>query len=445
MHSHTPPHETLLRYLDGRATPGERSEIEHWLRADPAARAFLRQVAEQSVLVADLERSVPMVPPLRPAETIGAGRLPGWVRLGSWPTALAAAAAMLVLAVVAAALLREPTPAVLRVSRVTGAGQLFGARGEFQHGLAPGATLRVGDTLETRSCDAWVELLLRDGGKLTVAGHSTLRMLEAAAGQEGFHLLQGTLWGSPPAKPGRRRLVIQTPTLNAELRQAQFDLQTSEAETLLRVNRGAARVRRTVDGRAVEVTAGQQLTVTLGGKEPLQPTPQPEPVVRWACDLGGLPEVTLGRWLPPNEQSRARLGAVPLLWPLPDREPILLYVAALSVARSSDRPVLLAPGSKLVFRGKTDRSQTVRFGFSTQKMRGVFAGKFEVDVRPEALGPPGETWEIALPLSEFRPLQPQLSFSPAGLELTDVYALTIQEDAGLEIHHIELGPAEGPK
>jgi hypothetical protein len=158
-----------------------------------------------------------------------------------------------------------------------------------------------------------------------------------------------------------------------------------------------------------------------------------------------LGKVTLGRWLPPNERARARLGAAPLLWPLPDRDPVLLYVAALSVARSSDRPVLLEADSRLVVRGSTDRPQTVRFGFSTQKMRGAFAGKFEVDVRPDSLVPAGETWEVSLPLSEFRPLQPQLSLSPEGLELTDVYALTIQEDAGLEIHYVELVPAQTPR
>ena len=63
----------------------------------------------------------------------------------------------------------------------------------------------------------------------------------------------------------------------------------------------------------------------------------------------------------------------------------------------------------------------------------------------DSLGPAGETWEVSLTLSEFRPLQPHLSFSPGGLDLTDVYALTIQEDAGLEINHIELGPAEAPR
>ena len=89
-------------------------------------------------------------------------------------------------------------------------------------------------------------------------------------------------------------------------------------------------------------------------------------------------------------------------------------------APGSDRPVPIGGDPRLVFRGSTGRSRTVRFGFSTQKMRGVFAGNFEMDVRPDSLGRAGETWEVSLPLSGFRPLQPQLSFSPEGLELTDV-------------------------
>jgi len=83
----------------------------------------------------------------------------------------------------------------------------------------------------------------------------------------------------------------------------------------------------------------------------------------------------------------------------------------------------------------------VRFGFSAQKMRGAFAGKFEIDVQPATLGPAGETWEVELPLANFRPLHPHLAPSPEGLELTDLYALTIRENAGLEINHVELTPA----
>jgi hypothetical protein len=96
--------------------------------------------------------------------------------------------------------------------------------------------------------------------------------------------------------------------------------------------------------------------------------------------------------------------------------------------------------SKLRFRGRTERAQMVRFGFSAQKIRGVFAGKFEVDIPPASLAPAGETWEVELPLAKFRPLHSHLAATPEGLELTDVYALTSNEDAGLEINHIELLP-----
>jgi len=80
------------------------------------------------------------------------------------------------------------------------------------------------------------------------------------------------------------------------------------------------------------------------------------------------------------------------------------------------------------------------FQTGSQKIRGVFAGKFEVDIPPASLGPAGETWEVELPLANFHPLHPHLAESPEGLELTDVYALTINEDAGMEINHIELLP-----
>ena len=68
-----------------------------------------------------------------------------------------------------------------------------------------------------------------------------------------------------------------------------------------------------------------------------------------------------------------------------------------------------------------------------------------MDVRPEVLGPAGATWEVSLPVAQFHPLKPELSSSPEWLELTDVYALTIQEYAGLEIQHIELRPAQSAR
>ena len=80
----------------------------------------------------------------------------------------------------------------------------------------------------------------------------------------------------------------------------------------------------------------------------------------------------------------------------------------------------------------------MRFGFSTQRMQGVYSGKFEVDVSSDDLGMAGDPWTVDLPLSAFHPLHPELSASPVGLELGDIYALTVNHDAGLEVHRIEI-------
>jgi hypothetical protein len=86
----------------------------------------------------------------------------------------------------------------------------------------------------------------------------------------------------------------------------------------------------------------------------------------------------------------------------------------------------------------------VRFGFSTQKLQGVFGGKFEIDIQPDELANPGEIWQVDLPLDRFRALYPQLNSKSQGLQLIDVYALTVHDDVGLEILGVELIQPESP-
>ena len=429
-------HELLLRHLDGHATREESARVVEALRKDGELRDFLREVAEQSVIVADLERTAQAVPVARPSVPLA--------RLRPWQWALAGAAAVLLLAVgvAVAQFVHGGKAEVARVAKVTGSTRFFGSTGALENALETTTRLTAGDSLESRSCDAWIELALRDGTQLTMGGHSALRILDDEGGGTRLNLARGNIWISPGTPAAARPLTIETPTAVVETRGAQFDLQTSDAGTLLRVNRGAANIRQVLDGRAADVPAGHQAAVALSRAEPLSVRAQPRPVSRWMCDLDHAPELPYGKWLPPRGTDRLRLGAAPLLWPLPKRAPVLLHVVALSALRSSERPVLAHSDSTLIFRGRTARSQMVRFGFSTQKMRGVFAGKFEVDVPAAALGPVGEEWEVRLPLSGFRALQPQLSLTPDGLEVNDVYALTLVEDAGLEITRIELVPNE---
>ncbi len=443
-------HELIFRHLDGRLSPEQQAEFAQLLRVDASARAYLREVAEQAVMVAELERTAacreqsaqPASFPKQPKKSPSAKVIA--VDFRTWQWRLAAAAALALLIGFAFRLLPTSRPGLVQVSKVTGSGQLFGANGRVQNALTAGTVLGIGDTLETPSCGAWIELRLKDGSALTIAGHSTLLILEPESGRPRFKLLQGSLWRRPGTGREAKAVSIDTPTVTAEMHAAQFDVQTASDKTLVRINEGSARVRKNMDGSSLTVPQGHQVGILLGQKEPLAMTPQPEPINYWACDLWQVPEVILGRWLPPSGKERARLGAEPLLWPLSDGSSLMLYAAALAAWKSTEHPVLLHADSKLVFRGRTERSHTVRFGFSAQKIRGVFAGKFEVDVPAADLGPAGNTWEVAIPLEKFRPLQPELSATPEGLELTDVYALTVKEDAGLEINHIELTPPSQP-
>ncbi len=439
-----PERELLLRFLDEAVSGAERQQVAILLRTNPAARTFLREVAEQSVMVADLERTaLAREQPLdsSPARTAAPRGVPWPARVRVWQWGLAAAAAVILLAT-ALQVLAAGRTWIGEIAWVTGSSQVFGARGKVNTALPVGMRLSPGDTLETRSCDSLVGLELRDNSSLMLVGKSALRVLVADPDGVRFELGTGQVWVSPPDRPTAKDLSIRTPTLVVEARHAQFYLQTTDTETTVRVNRGSAQVRQLVDGSRVDVPAGHQVTASLSTPQPLVVLPRALPGNSWTCDPGNLPKSVLGRWLTSTDGSGARLGTVPVLWPLPDQKCILLHVAGMSVLANSERPILLEREAKLVFRGQTARAQTVRFGFGTQRPQGMFAGKFEVDVRPDSLGPVGETWEVSLPLSEFRPLQPQLSFSPEGLELTDVYALTIQEDAGLEIHHVELQAEE---
>ena len=431
--------ELLLLFFDGKLPPDERARAIAWLRSDADARACLREIAEQAVMLADIERSTAAQDPTQAGEE--SGRSPtgqfGESRRWRW----AAMAAALALLLTAAALWPTGNRGQnIRVTKTAGSTQFIGARGQAERQLAIGALFHAGDTLETLSADAWVELELPDGSRMVVAGHSSVRVLADKTDAPRLKLLHGSLWVTPSDRANPEPLNIQTPSAFVGSTRAQFDLHVCSKETILRVNVGSATIKPTASGNggsAITVTAGSQISVALGQKKMAAET-QPTPVTAWSCDLRTVPEVILGRWLPADETARGRLGAEPLVWPISNREPLLLHAVALSVVRSSKQPVLLKPDAMLTFRGRTTQPKKVRFGFSTQKMRGAFAGKFEVDIPAESLGPTGKAWTVSLPLSLFRPVGPQLSSTPEGLELSDVYALTIIEDAGLEIHHVEL-------
>ncbi len=429
--------ERLLRWVDGRLTSEERQHLDRELRDRPEARLLLRQLAEEAVLFGDLGRTAAATR-LRGDIVVFPGRN-RWM----WPVALAASM-VFVFGLTVLWLRREDRP-MARVTQVSGALGVFGARGATERPLPDGERLVAGDIVETHSCDSWAELELRNGSHLTVAGRSQFRLLTSASDTDRVNLLRGGLWHNPRSNGIPGRLEVQTPTAMVSAGEAQFVLQTSPTETVLRVNRGRATVTHVVGGDTVEVLAGFQTRLTLSPQTALVVQPQPSPVLSWSWRGDHSAQVILGSWLSPEAGLSVRLRAEPLLWPLPDRPPMALYVVSLAVAPRSSSPLALRAGSRVRFHGRTEHPGPVRFGFSTQRMRGMYAGKFEIDVPAKSLAPPGQPWTVELPISAFWSLQPKLYPNAQDLEVIDIYAFTVVQDRGLELHQVEVLPGTEPR
>jgi anti-sigma factor RsiW len=56
MNPHDLNQERLVRHADGQLSEAEADQVAASLRNDPEARRFLREMAEQAVMIADLER-----------------------------------------------------------------------------------------------------------------------------------------------------------------------------------------------------------------------------------------------------------------------------------------------------------------------------------------------------------------------------------------------------
>jgi hypothetical protein len=445
--------ELLMRFLDGPVTDQETHQAHQLLRANEAARSFLQEVAEQAVLIADLDllaagrvdalRFPSMGSVVNPALPESTGMT--WMRR-TWAVRFAALMLMLSVAVSGYSYWSNVKPLAAQITNVRGIVQLHGSDGQSRTEVDSLQRLVAGDVLESRSCDGWIELKFDRDSLLTIAAHSGIRVLRSPPLERRFELLTGTLWVSPGSVESRQTLFIRTPVADIEAANSLMNIQTSDTQTVVRVHQGQARVTLRLSGESIVVPAAQQVNLSLASGFAPSVIPQPKPVDSWSLQLPQGLGVSYGTLLPSAGSQPVRILSAPLLWPLQDREPILLHVVGVAAWKCSEQPLQLSSQSRLRFRGRTQRPQLVRFGFSTQKLLGVFAGKFETDVAADRLGPAGEVWEIEIPLSDFTALHPQPSSSPFGLELTDVYALTVVEDAGLEIHHIELlsGPDPAP-
>jgi ferric-dicitrate binding protein FerR (iron transport regulator) len=425
--------ELIHRFLDNECTPEEIGELNALLAESQQARDLLLDISEQAIVAGDmLSVSQNAKKQIELAGSRPRSKAALALTLAACTLLTASAMTWTVLASM------RPSRSVMgTIKHAHGLLDLRGHSGDPVTRIENVQQLYAGDILESKSCDSWLELDIAPQSQLTLASHSSVRMLQpTGADSQDYELLRGGLWVDTQMDKGKKVRII-TPTATIEAAESTFNVRVTETETALWVHRGQATVRQAKDGQSATLQAGIELSMSLENSGALSIKPQASPTHSWSLQWPIDHRYAYGRVLnEPNDQPK--LKAMPMLWPIPNRDPLLLHVAAIGAWKSSPKPIVILEGSVLRFQGRTQSPHAVRFGFSTQKVQGVFGGKFELDIQPESLAAPGQRWQVDLPLDRFRALYPQLNDSSSGLQLIDVYALTVHDDVGLEILGVEL-------
>jgi hypothetical protein len=437
-------HRLIQRFLDGECTHDELEGLNRLLSESQAARDFLIELSEQAIVTGDVlslsQKTQTRLPIQTSLEKNNSYR--SKVFLALW---LASSILLFATATTWSVLasFRPNRPALGSIKHAHGLLDLRGHGGGQASRIQSGQQIYAGDILESKSCDSWLELAIAPNSQLTLASHSAVRMLQPAhPTSQDYELLRGGLWVD--SKMEKERIVrIITPTATIEANESTFNIRVTDTETAIWVHRGHATVHQTKDGQSATLQAGIELRMSLENSGTLSIKAQAPPTHNWALQWPLDHQYSYGRIVnDPNEKPK--LKAMPMLWPIPNRDPLLLHVSAIGAWRSCPNPIVILDGSVLRFQGRVQNSHAVRFGFSTQKLQGVFGGKFEIDIQPDELANPGEIWQVDLPLDRFRALYPQLNSKSQGLQLIDVYALTVHDDVGLEILGVELIQPESP-
>jgi len=440
----TEPYEQLVfRYLDGQLDPEDESQLAELLRNDPEARAFLRNVAEQAVVVADLERTEQtrreesQTRHDRPSGEKAPDAAPrgSMSRLASWPWVAVAAAVVVLIAALSLQKPRMERP-IARITGLNGSLQWTGDGGRVFYDLSAGTRL-PGGTIEGMAPDSWFELEFNDGSTVTISGNSTLTFSDH--GQKKLHLKEGNVSGNVKPQPAGKPMLIYTRSAVLEILGTQFEVEAGFAATMLNVSEGSVRVKRLSDGSTVDVPAKHR--VIAAADRAMAPVPVPDSVNRWTSQLRLGPEGTLGKWSPQTDEAGARLGTVPFT----THQGKTIYTASFGVSRGDKPPVILQPTSCFKVRGHIASTHEVYFGVTVRHPNGEFAGNFQT-VRPADEFPGGEDFEVALRVQDFR-LDPslvgmkhKLPSDPLDLVVESMWCHTLYEQAGLEVTEVELIP-----
>ena len=329
-------------------------------------------------------------------------------------------------------LLRPPSNVVTNFAKITevGGGSLrwTGDGGEVTDTLTKGMTVS-GGTLESLSANSWVEIAFDDGSTMSLFGQSAMTISQSAEGSL-IRLREGSL--SADVVPVREPMRFLTPTAEAEVLGTQFTLRADSSSTRLIVYEGSVRATRLADGRSQDVPADHFVIAAADTAESFVALPREHYVDSWKSALPyGMGH---GEWHPGQKGASGYLEAKPLLWKEYGRH-MVLDLASMSATGKGQPTALLNEGAHIRMVGRVAEDCEVHFGLTTHRVGGGFAGKY---IASRRLFGSEDRFELDLPITSFHREYPCFPETLIGHEFVDWWALTINQEAGLEIISVEL-------
>lgn len=305
-----------------------------------------------------------------------------------------------------------------------------GDGGEVTDTLTKGLSLS-GGTLESLSANSWVEIAFGDGSRMSLFGQSVMTISRSDEGKI-IRLREGSLSAEVAPVHERKPMRFFTPTAEAEVLGTQFTLRADSSSTRLIVYEGSVRATRLADGSSQDVPADHFVVAAADTAESFLVLPREHYVDSWRSTLPyGMGH---GEWHPGVDGAEGYLEAKPLLWKEYGKH-MVLDLASMSAAGRDQPTSLLNDGAHIRMVGRVAHDCEVHFGLTTHRVGGGFAGKY---IASQRLAGSEDHFELDLPITSFKRQYSCFPESLVGHELVDWWALTINQEAGLEIISVEL-------
>ena len=449
--------KSLIRaYADETIDEPQLQKLDSILKSDPDARqVYLHELNLISALedIAIAEANF---------DSSGSGfpqKSPEHTAQSMWPASrwqLVATAAVLVLMISGVTwMLRGPTT-IGSISELHGSMRWTGNDGEVVRDLAVGERLS-GGTIELLTADSWVVFRFNDGSAVTLSGESELTISEQ--NRKELHLRRGSLFAEVMPQPKRSPMAVLTSSANLEVLGTQFNLQTEETKSRLRVNEGLVSLQRVPDGEIIDVTASHEVITELGDTSKLQLDPVVTEAETWRSDLKS--DVVHGKWIPKLWSLGQRFKDAVAQGEMTETDAIAAYKEAanlsdeggvwatpssvgtlvvLSASPSPGAKLQLGPRSVFRIRGRITSSADMEIGVSLVRPGSGFAGKFSTVLRDDKRKSDDGMVDIELPVDAFRALKSTTAVdkTAVGLELADIWFLVRDANTKVEINSVEL-------